>query len=126
MNRKSPHELLTLIAQVIYDKKGINILALDVRGLSNLTDFMVIAEGNVDRHVTSIAKSIIEALQESNERPLHTEGLQTGDWVVLDYGQIMIHIFSPGLRNKYALEKLWGESKIVDVDIDISSAARSL
>ena len=86
----------------------------------------MIAEGNVDRHVTSIAKSIIEALQESNERPLHTEGLQTGDWVVLDYGQIMIHIFSPGLRNKYALEKLWGESKIVDVDIDISSAARSL
>ncbi len=122
MNTKNPQTLLNLIAQVIYDKKGSNILALDIRGLSNLTDYMVIAEGNVDRHVTSIARAIADELQEKGERPLHVEGLQTGDWVVMDYGQVMIHIFSPGLRSKYALEQLWGDSKIVDLEIDVSSA----
>lgn len=122
MNR-TPLETLNAIAQVIYDKKGFNILALDVQGLSSITDFLLIAEGNVDRHVSSIGRAIIEELDERGEKPVHAEGLKTGDWAVLDYGDVTVHIFSPGLRERYSLERLWNESKIVDLDIDISKPA---
>lgn len=115
--------MLNTIAQVIYDKKGFNILALDVKGLSSITDYIVIAEGNVDRHVASIGKAIIDELDEKGIKPVHVEGFKTGDWVVLDYSDVMVHLFMPGLREKYSLERLWNESKIVDLDIDVSKSA---
>jgi ribosome-associated protein len=118
----TPLETLNIIAQVIYDKKGFNILALDVRGLSNITDYLIIAEGNVDRHITSIAKAIEEELHERGQRLVHAEGVRTGDWAVIDYGDIVIHLFMPGMRERYSLERLWGESKIVDLEIDVSKA----
>lgn len=120
---RNPLDTLNKIAQVIYDKKGSNILALDVRGISSITDYLLIAEGNVDRHVTSIGHAIVSELKDKGENPVHTEGFQTGDWVVLDYCDVMVHIFMPGLREKYSLERLWGESKIVDLEIDISKPA---
>lgn len=116
-------EMLNTIAQVIYDKKGFNILALDVKGLSSITDYIVVAEGNVDRHVASIGKAIIDELDEKGIKPVHVEGFKTGDWVVLDYCDVMVHLFMPGLREKYSLERLWNESKIVDLDIDVSKPA---
>jgi ribosome-associated protein len=117
---KPPLETLNAIAQVIYDKKGFNILALDVQGMSSITDFLLIAEANVDRHVSSIARAILDELEEKGEKPVHAEGLKTGDWAVLDFGEITVHIFSPGLRERYSLERLWQDSKIVDLDIDAS------
>jgi ribosome-associated protein len=121
--RRTPLETLNLIAQIIYDKKGFNILALDVRGLSSITDFLLIAEGNVDRHVAAISRAVIDELEERGEKPIHVEGLRIGDWAVLDYGEIMVHIFSPGLRERYCLERLWNESKIVDLDIETPKPA---
>ena len=118
----NPLVILTTVAQIVYNKKGFNALALDVQGLSTITDFLFIAEGNVDRHITAMAHAIMDGLKEMGEEPLHTEGLKGGDWIVLDYGQLMIHLFSPGLRDKYSLERLWKESKIVDVEIDLSKA----
>ncbi len=109
---------LNKAAQIIVDKKGFNILALDVRGLSSITDYILIAEGNVDRHVAAIAHAIMEGM---GEKPLYVEGLQTGDWVVIDYSEIMIHLFMPGLREKYQLERLYPDSKIVELDIDYSN-----
>ncbi len=120
---RTPIETLNAIAQVIYDKKGFNILALDVKGLSSITDFLLIAEGNVDRHVSSIARAIVDELNARGEKPIHVEGLGTGDWVVLDYSNIVVHIFSPALRERYSLERLWNESKIVDLEIDVSEPA---
>ncbi len=119
--KKTPLEILNLIAQIIYDKKGKNILALDVRKISTITDYVLIAEGNVDRHVTSMARAVIDELRQQGERCLHVEGLQTGDWVVIDFIGVMVHLFMPGLREKYALEKLWDQSLIVDIQIDTSS-----
>ena len=113
---------LNQIAQTIFDKKGINILGLDVKGLSSLTDYIVIAEGNVDRHVVSIAKAVVEEMEKKGERLLYSEGLRSGDWIVLDFGGIMVHLFMPGLREKYSLEKLWTESRLVDLEIDTKSA----
>ncbi|MBS0620025.1 MAG: ribosome silencing factor [Verrucomicrobia bacterium] len=123
MKQDDPLKLLNAIAQAIYDKKGFNILALDVRGVSNLTDFVIIAEGNVDRHVSAIAKAVEDAMRELGSRTLYSEGIKDGDWVVLDYMQIMVHLFMPGLRDKYQLEQLWREGQVVDLQIDTSPAS---
>ncbi|NGX37186.1 MAG: Ribosomal silencing factor RsfS [Chlamydiae bacterium] len=117
---EEPIEILNTAAQAIFDKKGVNILALDVKGVSTLTDYILIAEGNVDRHVVAIAQEIIETLKNKGERPTHVEGLQTGDWIVIDYLDCMIHIFMPGLRDKYRLEELFREGKIIDLKLKIN------
>lgn len=112
--------ILNRIAQVIFDKKGMNILGLDVRGISSMTDYVIIAEGNVDRHVVAIAQAVIGVLKQAGELPIHVEGLQTGDWVVIDFLDIMVHLFMPGLREKYRLEDLWKEGRLLDLTIDTS------
>lgn len=116
MKNHSKLNTLNLIAQAIYDKKGFNILALDVRGLSTMTDFFVLAEGTVDRHLKALSQTIMDSLAEEQIFPWYTEG-QGGDWIVLDYGDFVIHLFTPELREKYSLEELWHEGKIVDVKI---------
>lgn len=105
---------LNIIAQAIYDKKGFNILALDVKGISSLTDYLIIAEGSVDKHLQAIANNVIH---EMDENPVHVEGKIDGTWVVIDYVDIVIHLFTPSMRERYKLERLWEEGKIVDLDI---------
>jgi ribosome-associated protein len=107
--------LLQGICQKIYDKKGMSLLMLDVRGVCSITDYFIIAEGNVERHVQALAKHVQETLSEYSMKPYHIEGDQTGDWIVLDYGDIMIHLFTPDMREKYMLEQVWKEGKIIDV-----------
>jgi ribosome-associated protein len=111
--------ILNTIAQAIYDKKGINILALDVSGISTLTDYVLIAEGNVDKHVIAISKAILDTLLEMGIRAFSTEGIKSGDWVVLDFFHIMVHLFMPGLRDKYQLEELWRDGRIIDLQIHL-------
>ena len=111
--------LIHLIAQIIYDRKGVNTLALDVKDISSITDTIIIAEGNVDRHVKAIASSIVEELKKQGRQVLHVEGMEWGDWIVLDYGDVMVHLFMPGLREKYQLEKLWQSGKIINLKIDM-------
>ena len=111
-------KVLNLVAQTIYDKKGVNILALDVRGISTLTDYVIIAEGNVDKHVIAIGNAILDALHEVGFECAQKEGMVTGDWVVLDFLNIMVHLFMPGLRDKYRLEDLWKDSQIIDLQIN--------
>lgn len=110
---------LEIAAQAIFDKKGSNILVLDVKGISNLTDYVIIAEGNVDRHVIALARSVMDALREEGQKPFLVEGMETGDWVVIDYVDFMVHLFMPGLRDKYRLEELFREAKIVDIQIKV-------
>ncbi len=118
--KRTVFDFLNTIAQAIFDKKGMNILALDVRGLSTMTDFYVIAEGTVDRHVKAICKAVIDAAHTEGYEAWHVEGEQSGDWIVIDFGDVIVHLFIPDLREKYALESLWSKSKVVDVKIDIS------
>lgn len=106
-------------AQAIFDKKGVNILALDVKGASGFTDYVLIAEGNVDRHVIAIAQGVMEILEKKGEKPIYIEGLQSGDWIVIDYLDFMIHLFMPGLRDKYRLEELFQEGKVVDLKLKL-------
>lgn len=112
-------EKLQTAAQALYDKKGINILALNVKDISSLTDYILIAEGSVDRHVIAMAKEVIETLKKQGEKPIYVEGLQAGDWVVIDYLDYMVHIFMPGLRDKYQLEEMFRDGDIVDLKLKV-------
>ena len=110
-------DLIQSIGQAIYDKKGFNILAIDVRDVCSFTDFFIIAEGNVEQHVLGITDTILDQLGKIGEKPIHMEGTTPGEWVVLDYGEAVIHLFIPFLREKYQLEKLWSRGKIVDLNL---------
>ena len=114
--KKDAIQILNVIAKDLFDRKGFNILALDVRDISTLTDYFLIAEGNVDKHVIALARGVIEKLKKEGVTPAHIEGLDQGEWVVIDYMEIVIHLFKPGLRDKYRLEELWQEGEIVDLD----------
>lgn len=111
------------IAKTLYNKKGSNIIALDVRGISSMTDFVLIADGNVDRHVVALAKEVEHLMKEEGEKASHVEGMQNGDWVVLDYLHIVIHLFVPEMREKYQLERLWPEGKILDLYLEENRVA---
>ncbi len=109
--------IIQQIAQALYDKKSTNIIAIDVRGISSITDYVIIADGNVDRHVSALATEIQHIMQDKGEKPVRIEGQQVGDWVVLDYFQLMIHLLLPDMRKKYQLERLWPEGKVIDLDL---------
>jgi len=111
-------ELLSGLAQVVCDKKGFNLLALDVRGICSMTDYFLIAEGNVDRHVQGMAREIISILKAGSRQPLTVEGLEEGNWVVVDCGDLVIHLFIPDFRQRYRIERVWQEGKIIDLDLD--------
>lgn len=113
-------KIINKIAQAIYDKKGINITGLDVSDYSTICDYILIAEGNVDRHVVAIANAIQHELRAMGIRPQRVEGLSVGDWVVLDYSQIIIHLFMPGMREIYRLEELWSSASIYDLKIKVA------
>ena len=111
---------LDLIAKTIFDKKGTNIFVLDVRGMTSMTDFFILAEGNVDRHVKAIGDAVIDAMENAGHEVLRVEGKGTADWMVIDFGDAFVHLFTQGVREKYGLEAVWSKGKIVDVSIDIS------
>ena len=115
---------LNEIAQTIFDKKGFNILVLDVRGICTMTDYFIIAEGNVDRHVKALGGAVMDLLTSRGIEPLHMEGQQSSDWVVIDYGDFVVHFFIPELREKYALEELWSEGKVVDVHLTTTPSSQ--
>ena len=111
--------LLNAIGQALYDKKGSNILALDVRKISDLTDYCVIVEGNVGRHVKALCNNVVDAAKQIGANPYFTEGETESDWVVIDFGDVIVHIMIPEMRERYRLEELWKNSDIVDLAIDV-------
>ncbi len=113
-----PSLCLQLIAQAIFDKKGFNILVLDLRKISTLVDYVIIAEGFVNKHVTAIADEVIAQARRVGLHPSYVEGRNEGDWVAIDFSSITVHLFQPAWREKYQLESLWREADIVDVFID--------
>lgn len=119
---KEEIKMLQAIAQTIYDKKGFNILAIDVHNCSSLTDYFLMAEGSVERHVSALSRAVKEVVNELGGHIFHMDGDQTGDWVVMDCGTILIHLFIPALREKYSLEELWQEGDIVDLNIKTKDA----
>jgi ribosome-associated protein len=119
--KKSTIDVLNIIAQSIYDKKGANILAIDVRGMSSLCDNVIIAEGMHPKHNIAIANNIVKELSKHDIKPFYHEGMSLGDWVVLDFFDILVHLFTAEERVKYSIENLYREGNIVDLKIIESS-----
>ncbi|MDH3260739.1 MAG: ribosome silencing factor [Acidimicrobiia bacterium] len=98
------------MARVIGEKKGMDIVLLDVSELLWITDVFIIASGTSRPHVQSLAEDVELKLKSADRRPLRVEGKQEGKWVLLDYGEVVIHIFQPETRDFYGLERLWGDA----------------
>ena len=95
------------VTSALEDMKAVNVRVLDVRGLTDIADTMVIACGNSDRHVRSIAESVVEKAKAAGFRPLGTEGQRDGEWVLVDLQDILVHVMLPRVREFYGLERLW-------------------
>lgn len=105
---EGPIEALeTLILDTLDDDKAEDIVAIDLRGKSSVTDIMVIASGRSARHVNALADHLLRALKDSGRGSARVEGLQACDWVLIDVGDIVIHLFRPEVRTFYNLEKMW-------------------
>jgi len=102
------------IQNALEDAKTQNIAVLDVRKISDFTDYMVIATGTSNRHVQSSADKVAETLRDHGVRRVGIEGQQLGDWVLIDFGDVVVHIMREQTRDFYKLEKLWSEAKRVE------------
>jgi ribosome-associated protein len=108
--RRSPERVSPLqetVTAALDDMKAVNVKVIDVRGLTDIADTMVIASGNSDRHVRSIADNVARKAKEAGYRPLGTEGARDGEWVLVDLTDILVHVMLPRVREFYGLERLW-------------------
>jgi ribosome silencing factor RsfS/YbeB/iojap len=99
--------LKTVVIDALADMKALEVKFLDVRGLTDIADFMVIASGTSDRHVRSVAQRVVEKAKQAGFRPHGVEGQQDGDWVLIDLNEMIVHVMLPRVREFYGLEKLW-------------------
>ena len=104
---KAAPSLKTVVIDALADMKALEVKVLDVRGLTDVADFMVIASGTSDRHVRSVAQRVVERTKEAGFRPHGVEGQQDGDWVLIDLNEMIVHVMLPRVREFYGLEKLW-------------------
>ncbi len=99
--------LKNLVIDALADMKAMEVKVLDVRGLTDIADTMVIASGTSDRHVRAVAQRVVERTKEAGFRPHGVEGQQDGDWVLIDLNEMIVHVMLPRVREFYGLEKLW-------------------
>jgi ribosome-associated protein len=93
------------------DKKALEIVVLDLRGLASFTDYFLICAGGSRRQIETIADEVEEKLRKEKRKPTHVEGYPRGDWILMDYVDFVVHIFTPASRAYYDLERLWGDAK---------------
>jgi ribosome-associated protein len=103
----SHRSLKSVVLDALDDMKALEVKVLDVRGLTDIADYMVIASGTSDRHVRSVAQRVVEKTKEAGFRPHGLEGLKDGDWVLIDLHEYIVHVMLPRVREFYGLEKLW-------------------
>jgi ribosome-associated protein len=105
------HALARKIGTLLSDKKALDIVILDVRGMTSYADYFVVASGESDRQVSAMAENVLVKLKESeNLRPIGHEGMDTGQWVLLDFGEVVAHLFFTEARSHYDLEGLWADA----------------
>jgi ribosome-associated protein len=104
---KSKPSLKAVVLAALDDIKALEVKVLDVRGLTDIADFMVIASGTSDRHVRAVAQRVVDRTKEAGFRPHGIEGQKDSDWVLIDLSEMIVHVMLPRVREFYGLEKLW-------------------
>jgi ribosome-associated protein len=110
---RDPLDLARRIVELAEDKKAADMVVLELAPLTTLADYFVIASGGSERQLDAIADGIAEGLREEKVRPIGREGTAASHWVLLDYGSVIVHIFTPPERDYYGLEKHWSEAKTI-------------
>ena len=126
--RPSPEHaspLEQIVSSALEDMKAVNVRVLDVRGLTDIADTMIIASGNSDRHVRSIADNVSQKAKAAGFRPLGTEGARDGEWVLVDLTDVLVHVMLPRVREFYGLESLWEAGVPVAAPAKKPAAARA-
>jgi ribosome-associated protein len=108
--RRTPRRnfvLEKLVLAALDEMKAVNVKLLDVRGLTDIADAMIVASGTSDRHVRAIAQRVVEQAREAGRRPLWIEGQRDGEWVLVDLQDVLLHVMLPRVREFYSIEQLW-------------------
>ena len=108
------NELLNLAVQAADDKKAMNIVALDLKGISLIADYFVICHGNSDTQVQAIATEVRKRAQEAGEQTRGIAGMDSARWVLMDLGDVVVHVFHRDEREYYNIERLWSDAKVVE------------
>ena len=103
----SGEAVLSIAKDALDDLKALEPVTLDVRELSSVTDYLLVASGTSSRHVKSLAENVLMKAKASGVRPLGVEGERNGDWVLVDFGDVVVHVMQPATRSFYDLERLW-------------------
>lgn len=117
--------LANRISQLIFNKKGYDVKILDLKELTSITDYFVICTGDSDTQIKAIADEIDKKLRDENIKVWHIEGYESLNWVLLDYVDVVVHIFKKETREFYNLEKLWGDAPTIEVVDPLLNAANS-
>jgi ribosome-associated protein len=113
----SPKEIVDIAHQAADDKKAMDITVLDISNISVICDYFLICTGRSSIQVQSVSDHIVEKLKDAGVKPLRVEGFREGSWILLDYGDVVIHIFQEMERNFYNLERLWGDANVVEMGL---------
>ncbi len=119
-------ELAKAAIQAAINQKALDVCGLDIRGLSDVADYFVIASGTSERHISGIADKIESELKSIGEEPISVSGYRTSDWVILDYGNIVVHVLYEPARQFYNLDGLWKDAQKVPLPPELQSEARML
>jgi ribosome-associated protein len=110
-----PDELVMIAARAAGEKKATDMLLLDLRQVASFTEYFLLCTGANTRQVQAISDSVEDQLRQSGKRPLHIEGYTGGEWILMDFGDFIVHVFSPAARRFYDLERLWRDALKVDL-----------
>ncbi len=110
-----PEDAVKVAARAASDKKANDIVLLDLREIASFTEFFLICTGTNSRQVQAISDAVGEQLRNEGKRPLHIEGYSSAEWILLDYGDFIVHVFSGASRRFYDLERLWRDAKRVEI-----------
>jgi ribosome-associated protein len=112
----APEAVARRAAQLVHDMKAQDVILLDLKGVTDMSDYFLIATGTSDTHVRAIAQHVELEMKKAGAPAHHIEGAEQGRWALLDFVDVVVHVFHPTLRNFYQLERLWGDARTVPVE----------
>lgn len=114
-NNLDSYKLANKVTDLIFRKKGYDVKILDLRNLTTITDYFVLCSGDSDTQVKAIADEVDKGLRDEGINPWHKEGYKALNWILIDFVDVVVHVFKKDIRDYYNLEKLWGDAPLIDV-----------